>query len=339
MDYIIISYAYNLRRWRSSTATNQAPNSIDEENHPQTAYQPHMSLNLKQLEAFVWAIDLGSFSKAATRLNTTQPNISIRIRALEDSLNVQLLERDAGSVRLTARGKELLSHARSVLSAVDALISASGDASLREGTLRLGVTEMIVHTWLQDFLRALNEQFPNIHVELTVDLSANLSKELFDRNIDLALQNAPFDRTTSGNINLGTYPLVWVASTELGLSIRRKLTKKEIASQPILTHARDSDLFKAIARHFQSQHSSQHRLVPSSNLAACLYMAINHMGVATLPLVMVRESLQRKEIVKLNYDWTPQSLEFRARYDEKKSPSYIAEIAKLAHKTAGEYGY
>jgi len=124
-----------------------------------------MGLNLKQLEAFVWAIDLGSFSKAASRLNTTQPNISIRVRSLEEALKVQLLERDAGSVRLTARGKELLSHARAVLSSVDDLVAASGDASLREGTLRLGVTEMIVHTWLQDFLKALHEQFPNIHVD------------------------------------------------------------------------------------------------------------------------------------------------------------------------------
>lgn len=298
-----------------------------------------MSLNLKQLEAFVWAIDLGSFSKAATRLNTTQPNISIRIRALEESLKVQLLERDAGSVRLTARGKALLSHARSVLNAVDALVSASGDASLREGTLRLGVTELVVHTWLQDFLKSLNEHFPNIQVELTVDLSVNLSKELFERNIDLALQNGPFDRATTGVKNLGTYPLIWVASPELGLSPNKKLTKSDLAAHPILTHARDSELFRTIAEHFSGPHSKEHRLVPSSNLAACLFMAINHMGVATLPRAMVREPLQNKEIIELTYDWTPHSLDFTARFDEKKSPLYISEIADLAHQISGTYGF
>jgi len=298
-----------------------------------------MSLNLKQLEAFVWAIDLGSFSKAATRLNTTQPNISIRIRSLEETLKVHLLERDAGSVRLTAKGKELLSHARSVLSSVDSLISASGDASMREGTLRLGVTELIVHTWLQDFLKALNEHFPNIHVELTVDLSINLSKELFNRNIDLALQNAPFDQSTTGSLNLGTYVLTWVASPELGLSPTKKLSKQDLASHPILTHARDSDLFKTIAEHFGDVQTQERRLVPSSNLAACLYMAINHMGVATLPKAMVRESLARKEIIELAYDWQPTSLEFRARYDEKKSALYVGEIAQLAQKICAAYGY
>jgi len=71
-----------------------------------------MRLLLKQLEAFVWAVDLGSFSKAAARLTTAQPNISIRIKSLETALGVTLLERDAGSVRLTARGRELMKHAR-----------------------------------------------------------------------------------------------------------------------------------------------------------------------------------------------------------------------------------
>lgn len=299
-----------------------------------------MNLNLKQLEAFVWAIDLGSFSKAATRLNTTQPNISIRIRALENALNVQLLERDAGSVRLTARGKSLLVHARTVLDSVDILTMASGDESQREGTLRLGVTEMIVHTWLQEFLKALNDRYPNIQVELTVDLSTNLSKGLFDRSIDLALQNGPFERETTGQENLGTYPLVWVASPDLGLPAatpaRKKIKVDDLIRYPILTNARDSDLFKAVTKHFQGINVHTTKLVPSSNLAACLFMAKNNMGVAILPRSMVSDAIKQKEVVELAYSWTPDSLAFKARYDKKKSPLYVAAIAELAHKVSAK---
>jgi len=291
-----------------------------------------LNLNLKQLEAFVWAVDLGSFSKAATRLNTTQPNISIRVRALEDTLNVQLLERDAGSVRLTAKGKELLEYAQAVLNSVDKLISFSGDEALRSGTLRLGVTEMIVHTWLQDFLKALNERFPNIQVELTVDMSANLSKELSERGLDLALQNGPFDQATSGNRELGTYPLIWVASPDLGLPKTKTLSKADMSAHPILTHSRDSFLFKKIADHFKDSKTQQYTLVPSSNLAACHFMAINNMGVATLPKAMVKDSLAKGEIIELNYEWKPESLAFKARYDAKKSPQYVASIAELAQQ-------
>ena len=71
-----------------------------------------MRPSLKQLEALIWVGDLGSFRKAADRLNTTQPNISARIAGLETLLGVRLMERDAGSVRLTAKGQDVLGHAR-----------------------------------------------------------------------------------------------------------------------------------------------------------------------------------------------------------------------------------
>ena len=133
-----------------------------------------MKLSLKQLEAFVWVADLGSFRKAADRLNTTQPNISSRIATLETLLGQTMMERDARSVRLTSKGTQLLIHARKVLRAVDDFADAASEASLIDGTLRLGVTEMIVHTWLSYFLKLLSTTFPQLHVELTVDLSVNL---------------------------------------------------------------------------------------------------------------------------------------------------------------------
>ena len=296
-----------------------------------------MALDLKQLEAFVWAADLGSFSKAAVRLNTTQPNISVRIRSLETIVEVKLLERDAGSVRLTARGRELIEHARQTLNAADKLISATKNNALIESTLRLGVTEMIVHTWLQPLLKTLKEQFPRLHIELTIDLSVNLSKELFERNIDLALQNGPFDHTISGSVKLGTYPLIWVASPELGLNTKNKISSESMTANPVLTHARDTMLFKEVSEHFKRVGVHQAHLVPSSNLAACLFMAINAMGVATLPRQMVSDALQRNNVVELPYPWRPNSLEFFARYDESKSPLHVAEIARLAKNVARDF--
>lgn len=296
-----------------------------------------MPLDFKQLEAFIWVADLGSFSKAATRLNTTQPNISVRIRSLESTLKVTLLERDAGSVRLTARGQDLLVHGRQVLDSAHKLIAAVGDTSLRTGTLRLGVTEMIVHTWLQTFLKLLKEQYPALQVEITIDLSVNLTKELVDRNIDLALQNGPFERSSMSSVELGTYPLIWVASPELGLPRKQGVSSRVLGAHPLLTHARDTALFKQMSEHCNSVGMTNVRLVPSSSLAACLFLAINGMGVATLPRSMVLDSLEKGEVVEVKYPWTPESLDFQARYDKSKSPVFVMDIARLAQEVSGRH--
>ena len=296
-----------------------------------------MKLKLAQLEAFVWVADLGSFRKAAERLSTTQPNISTRISALEHALDVTLMERDAGSVRLTSKGTELLDHARGVIRAAENFTTVAGTAALYEGVLKLGVTEMIVHTWLREFLRSLKERFPNVLVELTVDLSANLKEELFSRSIDLALQSGPFERQTSGWEELGTYGWVWVASPELMIPDVGQLSTSDLLRYPILTHARDTRPYEEVANHFRGRQNSAARLVPSSNLAACLHMTIDAMGIAALPAAMVRDSLANGSLVRINYEWCPDNLEFRARYDAERSPKFVSEAAVLAREVSESY--
>ena len=296
-----------------------------------------MDITLKQLEALIWVADLGSFRRAAERLNTTQPNISTRIATLEGLLGVTLMDRDAGSVRLTAKGAELLTHARTVLRETDALIAATGDADLQTGTLRLGVTEMIVHTWLNDFLNLLKQRLRNIVVELTVDMSVRLEAGLVDRSIDLALQNGPFDRKASGEIDLGVYPAAWLASPDLGLPSGRSVTLEEFAQHPVLTHARDTRHFRDMADHFGAQRDLDVRLVPSSNLAACQHMARNGMGIALLPEAMVATELAEGSLVRIDFGWRPQDMQFFARWDRERTPGYVGEAARLAAEVAGDF--
>lgn len=295
-----------------------------------------MKFNLKQVEAFVWVADLGNFRKAAARLHTTQPNISGRIAALETALDTRLMERDAGSVRLTSQGQKLLPYARKVMSSTDALLDAAGQSVLLDDVLKLGVTEMVVNTWLRDFLKRLKEHYPHVVVELTVDVSVNIEKELQERSIDLALQNEPFTHQTSGNVDLGTYPIIWVASPALGLHKQQPLKLAHISAYPIFTHPRNTRLYEKITRHFARQQPAI-RLVPSSNLAACLHMAADAMGIASVPAAMVLDELKRGELVQINYSWTPESLHFLARYEAERSSGLVVRAAQIAGEVSHEF--
>jgi len=296
-----------------------------------------LKYNLKQLETFVWVSDLGSFRKAADRLNTTQPNISSRISSLESILGLTLMERDAGSVRLTTKGREMLAHARNVLKATDGFIEAANQKTLHNGVLRLGVTEMVVHTWVREFLRVLKDRYPNITVELTVDLSINLEKELFDRSIDLTFQNGPFSRKTTGNKNLGIFPLVWIASPEIGLHTLSQVAIEDMVQFPVLTNARNTQIYAEVDAHFAARRDLTVRLVRSSNLAACIHMAIDGFGTATVPEAMVVDELKSGELKRIDYHWTPQSLSFFARYDEEKSSGLVAKAADIASEVSLQY--
>ena len=293
-------------------------------------------INLKQLEAFVQVVDLGSFRRAAEKLNTTQPNISSRIAALEAQLDLRLMERDAGSVRLTPVGEKLLARARDVLRSVDAFVGAAEDDSLFEGLLRIGVTEMIVHSWLGAFLTGLRRQLPNVDIDLTVDFSANLSAALINRSVDLALQSAPFARQTSGMVELGSYPLSWVAAPELALH-GRPVTLEEMARHPLLTHARGTLPFDQLRAHVASVPGVSARLVPSTNMVACLQMTRDALGIACLPEVMVRPDIDAGALAVLDYAWVPDALVFFARYDATIAPEYVVRAADCAREVSGRW--
>ncbi|MBO9478046.1 LysR family transcriptional regulator [Shimia sp. R11_0] len=290
-------------------------------------------ITFKQLEAFTAVADLGSFRRAADRLNTTQPNISTRIAALETQLGHVVMVRDAGSVRLTPMGETLLKEARNVLRAMDTLLLTANDDGLFEGTLRIGVTEMIVHSWLGSFFTALKTRFPNIDVDLTVDVSANLSRALAERRLDLALQNGPFERQTTGIETLGPLPMLWVASPRLELGTH-VLSLRDLARHPILTHARGTIPYNQMQEHFAAAPEISVRHVSSSNLAACLQMTRDGLGVACLPEAMLREDLSKDTLRPLRYLWVPDALIFAARFDAETCPSFVRAAAQIAQEVA-----
>src|SRR4030095_3472232 len=73
-------------------------------------------VELRHLRYFVAVAEMENVSRAATqRLHVAQPSLSRQIRDLEDEVGVQLLERTAKSIRLTAAGRAFLDEARAIL--------------------------------------------------------------------------------------------------------------------------------------------------------------------------------------------------------------------------------
>lgn len=284
--------------------------------------------------------DLGSFRLAAERLNTTQPNISTRISNLEEMLSANLMERDAGSVRLTAKGRELLDKARQIIRSAENFVDAAGMAHLTESTIKLGVTEMIVHTWLPDWFRIVNENYPNLKVELTVDMSVNLKPELHSRSIDMAFQNGPFERQMSGSEKLGRFPYVWVGAPGLKITRTRNPDVDAMLAQTILSHGRQTDQYQQIETYF-SKHSNKTgkrpNIVVSSNMAPCVHMAVQGMGISALPAAIAKPYLTDGSLKVIKFPWVPKPLEFFARYDAQTVSSVVTELASMAKDISTHY--
>lgn len=287
-------------------------------------------ITLKQLEAFAFVVDTGTFRAAATALGTTQPNISARISALENALNVSLLTRDAGAVRLTRDGEKLLVKTRDVLWAGEALIEEAGRQELIEETLRLGVTELVACTWLQGFLRNMKGAYPKLRIQLEVDLSTAIDARLMDGHLDLALQTGPFKSRAFANDALGQEDYCWVANSDLITQISATPSLPELFDLTILTHAKHTQACGALHRVAADRGLRAGRIVHSSALSACLPMVLEGLGVALLPKRLVRAEMASGDLHLVHADWLPDPLSFYARYAPQRSARYVKRAAQIA---------
>lgn len=283
-------------------------------------------ITLKQLEAFVCVVDTGTFRKAASVLGTTQPNISTRIAALEAVLGTVLMHRDAGSVRVTEKGAALLAAARKVLLAGEAFLDVADRKDLIEDRLRLGVTELVACTWLHDFLRAFKELYPGVRVELEVNLSVEIEKDLIAGQLDLALQTGPFTRKLDGTLPLGTYPYCWVAAP----SLTPPATFAALFDAPLISHGRHTRASVALAEEARAQGLPINQIVHSSSLTSCVAMAVDAMGPALVPRQMVLDDIAHGHLREFTCGWLPNTLEVFARFDPKRTPHFVRAAAELA---------
>jgi|TARA_R110000764_G_scaffold3062_4_gene12930 DNA-binding transcriptional LysR family regulator len=284
-------------------------------------------VNYKRLETFVWVASLGNFRKAAERLHTTQPAISARIAGLEAELGVKLFEREGGSspIMLTSKGKELLPYIEKILYQTEQLRKRAGISNAYSGVLRLGVSETIVNTWLPDFLARLHKDMPNLDVEMTVDVTANLTTGIKDRSLDLGLLMGPISEPNIVNRELCTFSLSWAASPKLGLP-DRLLYLEELAKWPIITYARATKPYVEINQKFRELDGPPAHFFASTSLAACRSLAIDAVGISTLPNIMIAKELEAGSLRKIRAVWTPSDLTFTASYsDVPFNP--LAEIA------------
>lgn len=122
---------------------------------------------LSQLRCFVAVAEELHFSRAAERLNMTQPPLSRQIRLLEHHVGAQLLERTSRTVRLTAAGKAFFPDAARILRlAEEAAATARRNAKGERGSLSIGFTASFGYQLLPEMVRRLRECAPDISLTL-----------------------------------------------------------------------------------------------------------------------------------------------------------------------------
>jgi len=293
-------------------------------------------IELRNVETFFWVATLGSFRAASDKLNTTQPAVSQRIAALEADLGVRLFDRDARGVKLTAKGHELLSHAERMLQVRRDMFEAAREQNVMTGTVRIGVAETIVQTWLPTLIELIHAAYPALVLEIEVDTTHVLRSHLMARQIDLAFLMGPVLEARVENLPLCSYPLAWVASPMLDLG-PEPLTLDRLARLPIITYPSNSAPYRVVRDMLTRAGVAAPRMYGSASMSMVVRMTLDAIGSSVIAPVFLGKELARGElrILQVQADPLPE-LSFTASWVQGPDSHAARLIAQMAQKVAAQ---
>jgi len=190
-------------------------------------------MDLRHLRTMLAIIDEGSLSKAARKLNISQPALTKSIHRLEDHLGVRLFERDVSGMKPTLFAQSLEGYARAAcIGMVEAERQIAALSRGTEGTITIAATPLIASELLPQVVFRLSQERPKLKVRIVVQ-DKQLHTELLDGRFTLVIATLYDEVPQYGLVKQRLFDdrLVLVMRPEHPLAKLRKASAKDLVNQ------------------------------------------------------------------------------------------------------------
>ena len=178
-------------------------------------------MDLRSLHYFVVVAEELNITRAAERLNMSQPPLSSQIKGLEEELGVQLFVRGKRHLTITDAGAHLYRRARQILELSDQTQLELQSMDGLSGNLHISLVEGRAPYLLARWIAGFHSEFPQVTVHLWNGGGDEVLERLYRGLADLALVAAPYNAEQLDGFAVGREP--WVAM----LSVQHPLAQEE----------------------------------------------------------------------------------------------------------------
>lgn len=242
-------------------------------------------MELRTLRYFTVVAQELNITRAAEKLNMSQPPLSNQIKGLEEELGAQLLIRGKRHLELTEEGALLLRRALQIQELADK--TRQEIASLREGmtgTVYLSMVEgrapFLAARWIAGF----REEFPRVRYNLWNGSSDDVLDRLRKGLADLAVIAAPYDTEHLEGFPVGREPWAAMLHPDHPLALRPgdTIPLSSLVGEPLIVPSRKSRV-EAIRRWFGEIGAEPRILCEMSNYMDAAALTSQGVGVSIFP--------------------------------------------------------
>lgn len=264
-----------------------------------------MIFDFNRLRTFVIVAEIGSITKAASRLNLTQQAVSSQISLLEQDLGILLFKRANRRIYLSKEGQQVLSSACERFKSIEQEIMAVvDDMSSMETQLVIGTTNEIAEVLIADTLVAFKQRYPMVQIELLLNSDAKTEEGVVNGQLDLGivvfskelklLNIQPYRREEFITVTSPEYLETHKAAI---VSIRDLLEHSIIDFEPhcpsLKTWVLKND--KRLVSHFDNKRAT----IAANDDRMIKRLLMSDMGIANLPKSLVQQELNTGTVVEI----------------------------------------
>jgi len=292
--------------------------------------------DLNDLYYFVQVVEHGSFSRAAEALGMAKSKLSRRVAQLEERLGVCLIQRSTRKFSVTELGQDFYRHSLAMVVEADAAHEVIERTRTEpQGVVRVSCPSALLYFLVADMLTKFMAAHPRIQVQLD---STNRAVDVIGEGFDVALRVRfpPFEDSALVMRVLGDSSQRLVASPATLGDLRGQLTLDDLGRLPSV------DWGPAGREHAWSLHGPDGatatvlhtpRLV-TDDLVAMRFAALNGVGIAQLPTLLIQDDLRQGKLVDAIPQWQPRSGIVHAVFPSRRGllPSVRALLDSLANE-------
>jgi LysR family carnitine catabolism transcriptional activator len=248
------------------------------------------NVTLRQIEGFLLAADLLSFTRAAEAMHITQSAFSQLVHDLEAALGVRLFDRTTRRVALTETGRVMLVKLqRGVLEIEDACEEARAIARLEHGHMTVGTLASLAIGVVTRALGELRQGFPGVKVSMREDYNGPLLERVADGEVDFAVCAHGTAADALRFEPLFDDELVAVMRRADAPEGDRVLRWSALQHRSIIMLVRDSATHDQVAGALTANRVSPERDYEVANMFTALSMVRAGFGVTFIPALVLRE--------------------------------------------------